>query len=202
MNRWLPAAALLLAAAVGTYVLLHSSAGRTLVTHIASWEDKHHGLGEPCADRVPVAHTGPLGITMDLPRCFTVTASDEGGVAVETIADPGLGKGLTVRYIRRDGSDLWARAEDAFERRRLSPMSNASQIGEWRIVSTASQRPGSKAPNTYYEWAIVGNDGAVLAALEVHKFYAQSPKILALVSDIDRAMHSIRSGDPSTGGVR
>jgi len=38
----------------------------------------------------------------------------------------------------------------------------------------------------------VGNDAAVLAALEVHKFYAQSPKIVAFVQDIDHAMRSIR----------
>jgi hypothetical protein len=192
MTRWLLAAALLVAAAVGTYVLLHSSAGQALVTHIASWEDSHHGLGEPCADRQPVAHTGPLGITLDLPRCFTVTVSDEGGVPVETILDPGLGKGVTVRYIRRDDSEIWARAQDAFERRRVSPMANVSESGQWHIVSAASQRLGSKSPNCYYEWAIVGNDAAVLAALEVHKFYAQSPKILALVQDIDRSMRSIR----------
>ncbi len=202
MTRWLPAAALLAAAAVGTYVLLHSNAGRVLVTHIASWEDLHHGLGEPCADRQPVAHTGPLGITLDLPRCFTITASDEGGIPVETILDPGLGKGVTVRYIRRDDSEIWARAQDAFERRRASPMANVSATGPWRIVSAASQRPGSKAPNCYYEWAIVGSDAAVLAAIEIHKFYAQSPKIVALVQDVDRAMRTIRTTDGATTAGR
>ena len=202
MKLRLAATALALAALAGVGQLLHSGTGVRLVARINEWYDDHHGLGEPCSDRAPKVFHGSYGIELDMPRCFTVTRVEAGGVPTDTVLDPGLRQSFRISYIRREDAELWAKAMSSVERRRQDPMSNVTTVRDWQLVSCATQQPGFRAPNRYYEWTVSNDRAVALVVFQVHKFYADSPKVVGLVGTINGILRTVRIADPaSSDGV-
>jgi hypothetical protein len=201
MRSRLAAIALALAALAGVGGLLHSSTGVRLVAGMNRWYDEHHGLGEPCGDRAPKILRGGYGMEFDVPSCWTVTRLDSGAVPTDTILDPGLRQSFRVSYIRREDADLWSKAMASVESRRLDPMTSATLVRGWQILSCATQRPGHQAPDRYYEWTVSNERVVALVVFQIHKFYADSPKVSGFVDAINEALRSVRMTDTQPPGT-
>ena len=81
----------------------------------------------------------------------------------------------------------------AIDRRVHSPYSNVARFGDWQVVNSATQRPGSWEPNRAYEWIASNDRVAALVVVEIHKYYVDLPKALAFVDTVDKIVRSIRS---------
>jgi hypothetical protein len=106
-----------------------------------------------------------------------------------------------VSYVRREDAELWAKAMSSVERRRQDPMTSVISVRNWQLLSCAAQRPGVRAPNRYYEWAVVNDRVIALVVFEIHKFYVESPKVIGLVDTINGVLRSVRIADTQPPGT-
>jgi hypothetical protein len=195
MRSRLAATVLALAALAGLEELLHSATGARLLAAMNRFYDVHHGLGEPCSNRAPKILHGGFGMEFDVPGCWSVTRVVAGGIPTDTVLDPGLRQSFHMTYIRREDADLWARAMSSVELRRQDPMTTTTTVRDWQILSCATQRPGFRAPNRYYEWTVSNDRVVALVVFEIHKFYVESPKVIGLLDSINGVLRSVRLTD-------
>jgi hypothetical protein len=78
------------------------------------------------------------------------------------------------------------------ELRRQDPMTMAITVRDWQILSCATQRPGVRSPNRYYEWTVSNDRAVALVVFEIHKFYVDSPKVIGELDTINGVLRSVR----------